>query len=99
MSLQLPLSREYAKFSEVKFRSFLRCFALDMTATQTAQMTGIFLRSTNQIFLRLREHLAQVCEKNSPFAGELEADESYFGRVGFGAVEVVAPSARPSFSG
>ena len=57
----------------------LRCFALDMTATQTAQMTGISLRSTNQIFLRLREKFFQECEKNSPFAGGLEADESYFG--------------------
>ena len=57
----------------------MRCFALDMTATQTAHMTGLSLRGTNQIFLRLREKLAQECEKNSPFSGDLEADESYFG--------------------
>jgi transposase-like protein len=69
----------FSKISEARFRSLLRCFALDMTATQTAQMTGISLRSTNQIFLRLREKLFQECEKNSPFAGDLEADESYFG--------------------
>jgi len=69
----------FAKISEVKFRSLLHCYALDMTATQTAQMTGVSLRSTNKIFLRLREKLARECEKNSPFAGDLEADESYFG--------------------
>jgi len=68
-----------AKISEARFRQLLRCFALDMTATQTAQMTGRSLRGTNQIFLRLREKLAQECEKNSPFSGDLEADESYFG--------------------
>jgi transposase len=69
----------FAKISEARFRHLLRCFALDMTATQTAQMTGLSLRGTNQIFLRLREKLAQECEKNSPFSGDLEADESYFG--------------------
>ena len=50
-----------------------------MTATQTALMTGLSLRSTNQIFLRLREKLFNECEKISPFSGDLEADESYFG--------------------
>jgi len=69
----------FSKISEAKFRSLLRCFSLDMTATQTAHMTGLSLRSTNQIFLRLREKLAKECEKVSPFSGDLEADESYFG--------------------
>ena len=69
----------FAKISEAKFRPLLRCFALDLSATQTAQMTGISVRSVNPIFQRLREKLAQECEKISPFSGDLEADESYFG--------------------
>jgi transposase-like protein len=69
----------FSKISEVKFRSLLRCFALDMTAAQTARMTGISLRSVNQIFLRIREKIADECQLQSPFAGDLEADESYFG--------------------
>jgi len=69
----------FSKISEAKFRSLLRCFALDMTATQTARMSGISLRSVNHIYLRLREKLAKECEIKSPFAGELEADESYLG--------------------
>ena len=68
-----------AKISEAKFRSLLRCFALDLTARQTATMAGISVRSVNQIFLRLREKIAQQCRLQSPFAGDLEADESYFG--------------------
>ncbi len=44
----------FAKISEAKFRHFLRCFALDLTATQTAEMTGLSVRSVNDIFLRLR---------------------------------------------
>ena len=69
----------FAKISEVKFRLLLRCFSLDLTATQTAKMTGISVRSVNQIFLRLRERLAIECRRHSPFSGDLEADESYFG--------------------
>lgn len=69
----------FSKISEAKFRTVVRCFALDLTATQTSAMTGISVRSINDIFLRLRERLACECQKHSPFAGELEADESYFG--------------------
>lgn len=69
----------FSKISEAKFRAVVRCFALDLTATQTSSMTGISVRSVNDIFLRIRERLACECQKHSPFAGELEADESYFG--------------------
>ena len=31
------------------------------------------------IYLRLRRRLAKECAKVSPFSGQLEADESYFG--------------------
>jgi transposase len=69
----------FAKISEAKIRTLLRCFALDLSATQTASMTGISVRSVNPIFLRLRQRLARECKQNSPFKGNLEADESYFG--------------------
>lgn len=42
-------------------------------------MTGISLRSVNAIFLRIRVRMAEACERDSPFQGEVEADESYFG--------------------
>jgi transposase len=69
----------FAKISEAKLRQLLRCFALDLSATQSAKMTGLSVRRTNDIYLRLRKKLAQECEKLSPFRGHLEADESYFG--------------------
>ena len=69
----------FAKISEVRFRSLLRCFALDLTATQTAALAGLSVRRTNDLFQRLRQRLAAECAKVSPFKGELEADESYFG--------------------
>lgn len=69
----------FSKLSEAQFRRVMRCFALDLTATQTASLTGISVRSINAIFLRIRSRLAEECERSSPFQGELEADESYFG--------------------
>ena len=69
----------FAKISEAKFRHLLRCFALDLSATQTAKMTGLSVRRSNDLFLTLRKKLSQECEKISPFSGDLEADESYFG--------------------
>jgi hypothetical protein len=69
----------FAKISEARFRSLLRCFALDLTATQTAALAGLSVRRTNDLFQRLRQRLAAECAKVSPFKGELEADQSYFG--------------------
>jgi transposase len=68
-----------SKISEAKFRQILRYFAIDLTATDCAQLSGISVRSVNSIYLRIRRRLAQYCEQVSPLGGELEADESYFG--------------------
>jgi transposase len=57
----------------------LRLFALDLTASDTAELTGLSVRSTNEIYQRIRICLSQACQKQSPFGGEVEADESYFG--------------------
>jgi transposase-like protein len=68
-----------SKISEAKFRQLVRLFALDLTATDAAQLTGLSVRSTNTIFQRIRCRMAEFCATQSPFQGELEADESYFG--------------------
>ena len=57
----------------------MRCFALDLTATETSAFTGLSVRFVNAIFLRIRQRLAEACERESPLTGTLEADESYFG--------------------
>ena len=71
--------QKYSKISERKFRQILRYFALDFTATDTARLTSISVRSVNTIFLKLRQRLVQECEKQTPFKGVVEIDESYFG--------------------
>ncbi len=68
-----------SKISEAKFRQILRYFAIDLTATDCAELSGISVRSVNSIYLRIRARLAQYCEQVYPLGGELEADESYFG--------------------
>ena len=75
------LNRYYrrSRISEAKFRSLVRCFSEDLTATQTARLAGLSVRSVNDIFLRIRRRLAATCEAQSPFSGVIEVDESYFG--------------------
>jgi len=78
----MPLKNRYQKFSKIseqKFRSILRYFALDFTASDTARLTSISVRSVNTIFLKLRKRIAQECNKQTPFQGVVEIDESYFG--------------------
>ena len=52
---------------------------MDFTATDTAQLTDISIRSINSIYLKLRQRIAQICENESPLQGAVEVDESYFG--------------------
>ena len=68
-----------ALICERKFRQLLRYFAMDFTATNVAKLTGLSVRSVNEIFLKIRKRLAEECERQSPFRGEVELDESYFG--------------------
>jgi len=68
-----------SRIREAKFRQLIRCFALDFTATSTAQLTDISTRSVNTIYLKVRQRIAQCCELESPLQGAVEVDESYFG--------------------
>jgi transposase-like protein len=64
---------------EWKFRLLARYFALDLPAADAAQLTGLTRKSVNMIFLKIRRRIAEECQRQSPFAGEVEVDESYFG--------------------
>jgi transposase len=65
--------------SEKLFRRLIRIFALDLTASEAAAITGLSVRSVNSIYLKLRCQMARWCEAQNPLAGEVEVDESYFG--------------------
>ena len=69
----------HSEISEAKFRHLLRLFAMDLTATDATQLCGLSVRSVNALYQRMRIRLARQCAAQSPFSGELEADESSFG--------------------
>ena len=76
------LNRYYrrSKIRERKFRQLVRHFALDLTASHAAQLTKLSRRSVTAIYLKIRERIAEECERASPFSAcEVEVDESYFG--------------------
>ncbi len=60
-------------------RQLVRLFAHDLTASKTAEMVGITRRSVTVLFIKIRECIAEECERASRFAGVVEVDESYFG--------------------
>lgn len=67
-----------SRISEDKFRSVVRCFAEDLSATDTALLTGLTRKSATAIFLKIRRRVAQECRRNSPFAtGRVEMKESH----------------------
>jgi len=69
-----------SKISERKFRQVVRYFAMDFTASDVAQLTGLTRKTVTVIFLRIRQRVAAECERASPYSGcEVEVDESYFG--------------------
>ena len=68
-----------SKISTAKFRKLIHYFSFDLTATETAHLSGISLRSVNAIYLKIRHRIAEECQRQSPFTGTVEADESYFG--------------------
>ena len=68
-----------SKISEAKFRQIVRHFTLELNATECAALSGVSVRPVNPIYLRIRARMATWCGTRSPFSGELEADESYFG--------------------
>jgi len=68
-----------AKISEAKFRLIVKCFANDLSATQTANLTGINRNTINRYYTLFRERIVQIQNRESPLSGEIELDESYFG--------------------
>ena len=74
------LNRYYrsSHIAEKKFPLLVRYFAMDLSASQTAVLSGISRRTTNSIFLKIRVRLFAACQAASPFSSS-EVDESYFG--------------------
>lgn len=68
-----------SKISEHKFRQLLTYYAMDLTATNAAQLSGISRRSVTAIFGRLRHKITDWSLQQARLEGIIEVDESYFG--------------------
>lgn len=68
-----------SKISERKMRRVIKYFALDLTASKTAELAALTRPSVSRIFVKIRLRLAEEAERASPFGGAVEVDESYFG--------------------
>ena len=68
-----------SRISRKKFRQILRYFALDLTASQITSLTALNRNTVNRYLTLIRRSITLYCESESPFTGEIELDESYFG--------------------
>src|SRR5947209_16900236 len=68
-----------ARITRAKFRQLLRLFALDLTATQISVLAALNRNTVNRYLRLIRQAVAAHCERESPFSGDVELDESYFG--------------------
>jgi len=57
----------------------IRSFTLDFPASKIAELSDVSRPTINKLLLKLRIRVARVCDASSPFSGEVEVDESYFG--------------------
>lgn len=68
-----------SKLSNRQLGKFIDYFVLEVPANRAAKMLGINRHSAERVYQIIRLKLARECEKDSPFGGEVEVDESYFG--------------------
>ncbi len=68
-----------SRVSEARIREIVRCFSADLTALQTAELTGINRNTINRIYLGLRQRIPIAFEEARPMFGVVEVDASLFG--------------------
>jgi len=67
------------RLTEKKQDRLLEFFVGEMTARTAADLAGVNKTTAAYFFHRLREIIVWKLDETSPLAGEIEADESYFG--------------------
>jgi transposase len=68
-----------SKISNRQIGKLIDYFALEVPASKASIMVSINRNTAQRIYNEIRIKLARECEKRSPFKGEVEVDESYFG--------------------
>ena len=78
----MTVKNKYAnrsKISEKKIRQIVKLFSIDLDASQITKISGLNRNTINRYLTAIRKRIAEFCESQSPFAGEVEVDESFFG--------------------
>lgn len=78
----MPTKNKYAKrakISEAKFRQLLKLLALYLSTVQIKNLIGLNRNTVNRYVTEIPSRIALYCEAQSPFEGEIEVDESFFG--------------------
>jgi transposase len=78
----MTIKNKYAKrahISERKFQQLVRLFAAGLEASQIALLINLNRNTVNRYLNKIRQRLVEYCDTQSPFSGEVEVDESYFG--------------------
>jgi transposase-like protein len=68
-----------SKISEKKIRQIVKLFSIDLDASQIAKISSLNRNTVNRYLTGIRTRIAEFCESQSPFSGEVEVDESFFG--------------------
>ena len=68
-----------SRISEAKIRQMVKLFAVDLDASQIAEIAALNRNTVNRHLSAIRARIAQFCETESPVAGKIEVDESCFG--------------------
>ena len=68
-----------SRISEHQFRQIVRLFSVDLDASQITRLTGLSRNAINRYLKAIRQRLVEYCDAQSPFQGEVEVDESFFG--------------------
>jgi transposase len=68
-----------SKITETKFRQLVKLFSHDLDAQTIASLSKLNRNTVNRYLTLFRTRIAEMCENQSPFDGEIEVDESYFG--------------------
>jgi transposase-like protein len=71
--------KKVAHFSERKMRTILKCFANDLSATETSLMSNLSRQTINKIYCKLRHRIMLKSLVEGREEGIFELDESYFG--------------------
>jgi transposase len=73
------MARKHCKISIYKQSKLLEMFVGGVTARTAAELVGVNRHSATLFYQKIREMIAYELDDDSPFDGEVELDESYFG--------------------